>query len=180
MKVLPSSLPDGGIWIVLASAVLLTLGWVLVASWRGRRRGSGSVPVPAVGPVVPPTAGSPGEGREAQADRAVASVRDRLVGRSLDRVRVGSVFHYGAVDIDPGHLVVWVLLEGRGAETVPAWYAPGSGAPLPPGWEAWLVSLREEVRAGLAQAGWPAAGSVRVLVDADARVRAGGGWSYFR
>jgi hypothetical protein len=176
MKVVPSALPEGGIWIVLGAAVLMSVLWVLLSGLRGRRARRAAQGEPRPSPGIAPGAGP----REAQAERVVAACRARLVGRSLDGARVCSVLHYGAVDIDPRHLVVWILLDGRGAEQVPGWYAPGSGADLPPGWDAALVALADEVRTAFAQDAWPDPASIRVLVDADARVRAGGGWSYFR
>jgi hypothetical protein len=49
------------------------------------------------------------------ADRAVEQARNRLADRAA------TVFHYGAVDIDPKHLVVWVSAVGQSG-------SPGGGA----------------------------------------------------
>ncbi|HZL05169.1 MAG TPA: hypothetical protein VFE45_07085, partial [Coriobacteriia bacterium] len=79
-------------------------------------------------------------------------------------MRVASVFHYGAVDIDPKHLVVWVLLSGRPDEELPAWLRVTPSLLLelrPKGIDFdWLLELREVVVRELAKRRWPEADSV--------------------
>lgn len=57
------------------------------------------------------------------AERTVAQSRDLLLAERLGDVRVDACFHYGAVEINPRHLVVWILLAGnRGVQA--AWAPP--------------------------------------------------------
>jgi hypothetical protein len=46
------------------------------------------------------------------AERTVAQARDLLLSERLSNVRVDACFHYGAADISPRYLVVWILLAG--------------------------------------------------------------------
>lgn len=119
-----------------------------------------------------------------RAARAVRSAHNALVGLESNGVRVASVFHYGAVDIDPKHLVVWVLLSGRPDEELPAWLrvTPRLLPDLrPKGVDFdWLLELREVVVRELAKRRWPEADSVDVMIDSEHRVETNGGWDYFR
>lgn len=122
-----------------------------------------------------------GAERVAAADRAVTRARDRLVGRRLGDVVVARVLHYGAVDLDARHLVVWVLLSGASPEELPQWWTPGSrtaGHPAPD-LEEWATSMVAEVRRELAAESWPDPDGVDVMVDSDERVGAVG-WTYFK
>ncbi|MFJ2828889.1 hypothetical protein ACIPC1_15135 [Streptomyces sp. NPDC087263] len=114
-------------------------------------------------------------------DRALENARRKLVVRSRDRF--SSALWYGAVDIDPTKLVVWVLLAGDAAR-LPTWYFPGAagtGDDLP---EAALLPeielMRQDVVAAFTEEGWPDAEHLRVGFDAEARVAAEGGFRYFR
>lgn len=117
------------------------------------------------------------------ADAIMARVRELLTGREHDGMSVRGFFHYGAVDIDPSHLVVWLLMEGRPDDQIPEWLlvAPDlepSSLPVP-GDHAWLLELRDEVVEEFRRGGWPRPEGPRVLVDSSHRVKAGGGYRYF-
>lgn len=96
------------------------------------------------------------------------------------------MFHYGAVDINPVHLVVWILLSGAPPDQTPYWYfGDGSNAPEDLGGcteasLAELAKIRQEVRQVLGACKWPDADHVRVGFDSAERVKDGGGWDYFR
>ena len=100
---------------------------------------------------------------------------------------VGDVFSYGAVDNDPKHLVVWVLLVGPPATELPAWFAPADGewsadpqqGEMDPALLLWIRQLREEVRANFDGRGWPSASSIAVWFDSLDRVKERG-FDYFR
>jgi hypothetical protein len=97
-------------------------------------------------------------------------------------VRVAALLHYGAVEIDPRHLVVWLLLDGRPADDLPEWLAidPADMSGAESVDPAWLLALRAEVCDAFRAVDWPGPDAIRVLVDSADRVEAGGGWSYFR
>lgn len=124
------------------------------------------------------------DGNQRRARQAVRSARYALVGVESGGVRVASVFHYGAVDIDPKHLVVWVLLSGRPDEELPARLrvTPNLLPELrPKGIDFdWLLELRDVVVCELAKGEWPEAKSVDVMIDSERRVETNGGWDYFR
>lgn len=116
-------------------------------------------------------------------DRVVADVRQRLVGREHDGTRVASVFHYGAVDLGTGNLVLWILLEGRPSDELPEWFPIVPHQPDLPAHavdHGWLLGLRDEVVRAFRSAGWPDPESVRVIADSAERVDANGGWHYFK
>ncbi|GCE77095.1 hypothetical protein [Cellulomonas biazotea] len=118
------------------------------------------------------------------ASKVVRRVGRRLTGRERDGVRVAMVFHYGAVTLDPKHLVVWLLLDGRPSDELPEWLAVTptllpSLRPESVDYE-WLLALRTEICDAFRDAGWPDPDGVDVLVDSAERVKAHGGWNYFR
>lgn len=118
------------------------------------------------------------------AARLVKGLARQLKGREHDGVRVATVFHYGAVDIDPKNLIVWVLLEGRPDDEIPAWLdlSPTLRTSLRPEHVDydWLLGIRSEIQRAFRDAGWPDPAGPDVAVDSEHRVDAGGGWNYFR
>lgn len=132
-------------------------------------------------------------------DSVVVGLEKRFKGRDTVGLRVDAVFSYGAVDIDPQNLVVWVLLSGRPDGELPEWYFPASidipsfllatpllgggagtndhlGDGVVPACRSWA----EEIRGAFALSGWPASESIRVGFDSSHRVKEGGGWNYFK
>ena len=87
------------------------------------------------------------------------------------------------MDIDPSHLVVWVMLKGR-PDALPAWFFPSGDserdAPLAKGLLPLVASSTAAVREELARVGWPDADRVDVGFDSYERVAQQGGWQYFR
>lgn len=122
----------------------------------------------------------PGWPSEQRAEAAVSAAREELLQRWPDVVH--TVIWYGAVDIDPAHLVVWVLL--RGAESdVPAWFfasgdraadTAAAGDRLDA-----MYAMAGVVRKSLQRVAWPNAEHADVGFDAEERV-AREGFSYFR
>jgi len=110
---------------------------------------------------------------KAQVDRALEQVRRDLADRFP--ARFSAAFWYGAVDLDPAHLVVWILLTDD-PEALPEWLFPDRHRPVDEG----IARMRDLVVAGLAREGWPDADHARIGFESDARVAAGGGWHYFR
>ena len=101
---------------------------------------------------------------------------------ALFPARVASTDWYGAVEVDPVHLVVWVLLNGD-PEDVPVWYFPDKDQPgdrYDPALLADIRSMRETVVAAFARNGWPDADRMKVGFESTARVTAGGGRLYFK
>lgn len=83
------------------------------------------------------------------------------------------VFCYGAVDIDPKHLVVWILLDGPRSDEVPEWLSVNplrseSLRPEYPDYE-WLLLARAEIVSAFEERGWPAASAISVMVESAAR-----------
>jgi hypothetical protein len=124
---------------------------------------------------------------EVLASTIVDGLRRRLVGEHRGKFRVDACIHYGAVDIDPRYLVVWLLLAGAPDDELPEWLNPGAPIDHPernqrldPSLLAWLEDLRGAVRAGFEAASWPNAGEIDVLFDSEHRVREGGGFWYFK
>jgi hypothetical protein len=117
------------------------------------------------------------------ATRAVWAAGRSLRGRERGGYRVVRVFHYGAVDIAPELLVVWIMLGGRPADEIPAWFAVRPGlepADRPPHIDyEWLLELRAVVADALVSRGWEIA-NPDVMVDSDERVTAIGFHDYFQ
>lgn len=115
--------------------------------------------------------------------QAVARARSLLLSEHHRGVRVDACFHYGAVDISHGNLVVWVLLTGAPDSELPAWFTPEDTrrrSKFDPDLVAWMEHLQRTVRSEFAALRWPQADSVRVLFDSEHRVRECGGWKYFK
>lgn len=119
-----------------------------------------------------------------RANRAVRRARRALVGLESDGLRVASVFHYGAVSIDPSNLVVWLLLGGKSDDEIPEWLqvTPHLKPKLrPEGIDyEWLLHLRGLVVHQFERVSWPSPTDVDVMVESEHRVRTHGGWNYFR
>jgi hypothetical protein len=112
--------------------------------------------------------------------RAVARARSELATDYPELI--GGVFHYGAVDIDTKHLVVWVLLT-LSADALPPWCVylePPAGDSIALDLRSKLIEMQATVRRHLAREGWPDSDHVTVGFESDERVRAGGGWAYFK
>jgi hypothetical protein len=58
------------------------------------------------------------------AQQVVAHARDLLLAERFGDIGVDACFYYGAVDISPRYLVVWVLLAGAPDSDLPEWYTP--------------------------------------------------------
>jgi hypothetical protein len=116
-----------------------------------------------------------------KADRAVGRAKRQLKETAPDLVQ--DVFFYGAVDIDPKHLVVWVILKGD-PDSLPEWFFLSDSEPDDEAAAKGLLpDMRHAtsvVRDQLARVRWPDANLVRVGFDSDERVGRAGGWQYFK
>jgi hypothetical protein len=122
----------------------------------------------------------PGWSPEDSAKDAVAHAREELIAEYGDLV--AGVLHYGAVNIDTKHLVVWLILS-LPPNVLPAWCLypdPPAGALIAPDLRTKLLDMQARVRSWFARHGWPEPDHVVVGFESDERVRAGGGWAYFR
>lgn len=120
---------------------------------------------------------------EGLASQAVALAERELNDQHLGHIRVHSCFYYGAVDINPKHLVVWVILAGAPDEDLPKWSTPEAAVlsgDLDPSLVSWMGHLRQIVRDQFTVAQWPGSQNVQVLFDSEHRVRENGGWEYFK
>lgn len=88
---------------------------------------------------------------------------------------------YGAVDLDPQHLVVWILLSGKPDDQFPEWMrvVPGQLNTACQIDYHWLVELREHIVQRLLEAGWPRPEEIAVYADSSHRVNTAGG-RYFK
>jgi len=122
------------------------------------------------------------------AETAVTRAGQLLQGRAVDGVdaQVAAVFWYGAVDINPKHCVVWVILRGPGSADIPPWYMVGESVRVVPGASSMkeetvlcLEAMTAEVHRAFREQSWkwvePSVG-----FESDERVQAGGGWQYFK
>jgi len=129
---------------------------------------------------------SPGNGSLAEtAQRVVDEARAVLVGSERGGVHLETLFHYCAVDIDPQHLVVWILLSGKPDDQLPEWVKVDQG--LSEESQScqidyqWLTELRGEIVRRFAAANWPMPERIdAVYADSSHRVKTHGGWFYFR
>ncbi|MFF3328710.1 hypothetical protein ACFYWX_03965 [Streptomyces sp. NPDC002888] len=108
-----------------------------------------------------------------EASAAAAHARRELTLRHPDRF--AGLLWYGAVDLDPGHLVVWVLLNGP-AEHIPTWHLSSSEEEAGEDFQ----DLRRLVVQAFEEVGWPNASAVTVGFESAERVAAEGGFHYFR
>jgi len=110
------------------------------------------------------------------ARRVVHEAEAALRGVECRGVRVDGLFHYGAVDLDPQLLVVWILLSGKPDEQLPQWLpvVPGAVDPVCPVDYAWLAELRAQIVQRFAAAGWPRPQDIAVYADGAHRVDAAG------
>ena len=93
---------------------------------------------------------------------------------------VQSVFSYGAVDVHPEQLTVWIILDGSSSMILPEWWFPRPDQiEIDPDVRSWVLDLVTEVRDRFGRSGWPSSSSIRVGIEAAERVADGGGWDYF-
>lgn len=57
---------------------------------------------------APPAPPAPKSAIEATVDRIVGAIKDEIAPRTRERV---VVTHYGAIDIHPKHLVIWIVVD---------------------------------------------------------------------
>ena len=97
--------------------------------------------------------------------RAVARARAGAAGRAP---KITDAFFYGAVGIDPKHLVIWYIFASNAHKKE----AQANGL---------QVALDRESRAALREASYPAAviDSIHVSFASDEEIRAAGGWRAF-
>jgi hypothetical protein len=115
------------------------------------------------------------------ARRVVSEAEAALRGAERGGVRVDGLFHYGAVDLDPQLLVVWILLSGKPDDQLPEWMpvVPAEVNPVCPIDYDWLVELRGRIVRRFQAAGWPRPQDIAVYADGSHRVDAAGG-HYFK
>jgi hypothetical protein len=101
--------------------------------------------------------------------------------------KVDYLFWYGAVDIDPHHCVVWIILSGPESQRLPAMLIPTRDKnslyrardQLSVRDREWLEELIAVVEGEFRACGWewqkPTIG-----IESAERVKRGGGFSYFR
>lgn len=120
--------------------------------------------------------------RQRAADAAVQRAKAALARERLRNVFVATTIWYGAVELDPTHLVVWILLAGADDGELPTWASPESAAlgGMDPELTQWMAHLRDLVRNEFRIASWPEADHVTVLFDSEHRVAEGGGFWYFK
>ncbi|MGW6282863.1 hypothetical protein [Kribbella sp. NPDC055071] len=97
---------------------------------------------------------------KATVERVLTDARRDLNGTTQAGATIDTITWYGAVDIDPKYLVIWVLLTGLPDDQLPEWYFPESD-PAPTNLPAALLTACTTWRTALHQrfttASWPAA-----------------------
>ena len=120
---------------------------------------------------------------EKLAKKVMRRLTRSLRGREHDGLKVVALLHPGAVDIDPRHLVIWILLDGRPDDQIPAWLraSPLLIESLRPTTidYAWPLDLRSEVQEAFRAARWADLDNIAVMVDSEHRVSMSG-FDYFR
>lgn len=123
------------------------------------------------------------------AKKAVRRAKKLLHSRRAPTLntKVDYLFWYGAVEIDPKHCVVWIIVSGPDSESIPAMLNPMRDEKslrrakdhLSMEDCKWLedlaVVVEEEFRAG----GWEWQ-TPKIGIEAAERVKRGGGFDYFR
>ena len=123
------------------------------------------------------------------ATKAVRRAKKLLRSRhapSLD-AKVDYVWWYGAVEIDPKHCVVWIMVSGSDSERIPAMLNPildekllrRARETLTTEDSKWLEELAAVVEGEFRACGWEWQ-TPRIGVESVERVKKGGGFDYFR
>src|SRR5262245_21639380 len=123
------------------------------------------------------------------AKRAVRRAQNILRSRQAPafNAKVDYLLWYGAVDIDPKHCVVWIILSGSDSDLVPAMLMPARSEKarlrateyLSPQDCQWLEDLAAVVENEFRACGWEWQ-TPNIGIESAERVNRGGGFSYFR
>ena len=122
------------------------------------------------------------------AKKAVGRAKKILRSRhapALD-VKVDHVWWYGAVEIDPKHCVVWIMMSGSDSERIPAHWSARDEKSVRRARESlraedchWLEELAGIVEGEFRACGWEWQ-TPRIGVESVERVKRDGGFDYFR
>jgi hypothetical protein len=123
------------------------------------------------------------------AKKAVRRAKKLLRSRRAPslNVKVDYVFWYGAVEIDPKHCVVWIIVAGPDSEQIPARLNPVRAEKslrrarehLKAEDSKWLEELAADVEEEFRVCGWEWQ-TPMVGIESAERVKRGGGFDYFR
>ena len=127
--------------------------------------------------------------KKAIAKKAVSRARKLLRSRRAPEfdAKVDYLLWYGAVDIDPKHCVVWILLNGPESQHVPAMLMPvreeksqrRAREKLSVKDCQWLEELAVVVEGEFSASGWKWP-TPNIGIESSERVKLGGGFHYFR
>jgi hypothetical protein len=127
--------------------------------------------------------------KKAIVKRAVRRARRLLHSRQAPEfdAKVDYLLWYGAVDIDPKHCVVWIILSGPDSQLIPAMLIPArEEKSLRRARDhlsfrdcQWLEELAAVVEGEFRACGWEWA-TPKIGIESAERVKLGGGFSYFR